>query len=626
MSYPPDDSLRIHYHDATQRSARIKVIGVGGGGNNAVNRMIEAKIEGVEFIAANTDVQALEGSNAPIKLQLGVKLTSGLGAGANPDIGRRAALEDSDKIIEALEGADMVFVTAGLGGGTGTGAAPVIASLASEMGALTVAVVTRPFAFEGKRRSMQAERGLQELLESVDTLIVIPNEKLLTVAQDAGFFESFRIADDILRQGVQGIADIITIPGIINRDFADVKTTMAGMGYSVMGTSVKSGQHRAREAAIEALASPLLEAGAIHGARGILINITGSSSLKLNEVNEASMIIQEAAHEDANIIFGAVLDERMGEEVKFTVIATGFRDDMPARRERMMAGSALPTAHLPPPPPRIMPRPPAEPRYVAPEPEEAQVEAIEIPVVAPPAPKPMFASEFAAPAPVQFAAEPIAPAPVIAEPVATAPVEAPYAPEPVAVPESVAPAPVAAAVFESPPRQSFPVSSYYEAARQQAWQDAPPRIVEEHYGRPTVVFEPAVAQETQQARAPEPTYDWNHGEETAVEELAAQAPVHTPVVVEHIPAAYKPIEVEQALEPVGERPIVQATPELVPVSASVFDDDFFRRPKPEPEAKTHHEEAHWPEAKVPTFGGYAAADPAAETDELDIPAFLRRNH
>ena len=340
----PDDALRIHYHDEIPQGAKIKVIGVGGGGNNAVNRMIAANVVGVEFIAANTDVQALQVSNAPVKLQLGVKLTSGLGAGANPDVGRRAALEDSDKIIEALEGADMVFVTAGLGGGTGTGAAPVIASLASEMGALTVAVVTRPFAFEGKRRMMQAERGMQELLESVDTVIVIPNEKLLAVAKDAGFFESFRIADDVLRQGVQGISDIITIPGVINRDFADVKTTMAGMGYAVMGTAVRSGKDRAVEAAMAAMASPLLEAGAIDGARGILINITGSSSLKLNEVNEASTIIQNAAHEDANIIFGAVQDESMGDEVKITVIATGFKQqEMPERRERMLAEATLPT-------------------------------------------------------------------------------------------------------------------------------------------------------------------------------------------------------------------------------------------------------------------------------------------
>ena len=249
--------MRIQFHDENVRGARIKVIGVGGGGGNAVNRMIQAGLEGVEFIAANTDVQALKLSQAPVKLQLGVRLTSGLGAGANPDVGRRAALEDSEKIIEALEGADMVFVTAGLGGGTGTGAAPVIASLASEMGILTVAVITRPFAFEGKRRLQQAERGLKELIESVDTMIVIPNEKLLAVAKDAGFFESFRIADDVLRQGVQGISDIITIPGIINRDFADVKTTMAGMGHAVMGTAVRSGENRAIEAAQAAMASPL---------------------------------------------------------------------------------------------------------------------------------------------------------------------------------------------------------------------------------------------------------------------------------------------------------------------------------------------------------------------------------
>jgi len=339
--------MRIQYHEETPRGAKIKVIGVGGGGGNAVNRMIQARMEGVEFIAANTDVQALKLSHAPVKLQLGVRLTSGLGAGANPDIGRRAALEDSEKIIEALEGADMVFVTAGLGGGTGTGAAPVIASLASEMGILTVAVITRPFGFEGKRRLQQAERGLSELLESVDTMIVIPNEKLLAVAKDAGFFESFRIADDVLRQGVQGISDIITIPGIINRDFADVKTTMAGMGYAVMGTAVRSGPNRAIEAAQAAMASPLLEAGAIDGARGILINITGSSSLKLTEVNEASSLIQSAAHEDANIIFGAVLDEKMGEEVKITVIATGFREQMPERRARMLNMEEAPVVSVP---------------------------------------------------------------------------------------------------------------------------------------------------------------------------------------------------------------------------------------------------------------------------------------
>jgi cell division protein FtsZ len=321
-----ENGLRISFNEEARNDARIKVIGVGGGGNNAVNRMIDSGMENIEFIVANTDLQALRMSRAATKIQLGVKLTNGLGAGANPEIGRKAALEDSDKIIEALEGADMIFVTAGLGGGTGTGAAPIIASLASEMGALTVAVVTKPFAFEGKRRMQQAERGISELMESVDTTIVIPNEKLLAVAENAGFFESFRIADDILRQGVQGISDIITIPGIINRDFADVKAIMAGMGYAVMGTATASGQNRTTEAAQRAIASPLLEAGAIDGARGILINITGSSSLKLAEVQQACTIIQGAAHDDANIIFGAVLDEKMKDTVKITVIATGFQE------------------------------------------------------------------------------------------------------------------------------------------------------------------------------------------------------------------------------------------------------------------------------------------------------------
>ncbi|MBX6359966.1 cell division protein FtsZ [Pseudacidobacterium ailaaui] len=384
----PSEEIRIHYHEQVPRGAKIKVIGVGGGGGNAVNRMIAARVEGVEFIVANTDAQALQLSHAPVKLQLGLKLTSGLGAGANPDVGRRAALEDSEKIIEALEGADMVFVTAGLGGGTGTGAAPVIASLASEMGALTVAVVTRPFGFEGKRRMLQAERGMEELLESVDTMIVIPNEKLLAVAKDAGFFESFRIADDVLRQGVQGISDIITIPGIINRDFADVKTTMAGMGYAVMGTAVRSGANRALEAAQAAISSPLLEAGAIDGAKGILINITGSSSLKLSEVNEASTLIQNAAHEDANIIFGAVLDENMGDEVKITVIATGFRQEMAERRERMLNVTlrepVAPRVH-------VETAQPSAPRFMSEEEEEPEVRqsvapAIPLSSVAPEAP------------------------------------------------------------------------------------------------------------------------------------------------------------------------------------------------------------------------------------------------
>jgi cell division protein FtsZ len=412
------DEIRIQYNDEIARGAKIKVIGVGGGGGNAVNRMIAAKLEGVEFIVANTDVQALQLSQAPVKLQLGVKLTSGLGAGANPDMGRRAALEDSEKIIEALEGADMVFVTAGLGGGTGTGAAPVIASLASEMGALTVAVVTRPFSFEGKRRMQQAERGMEELLEGVDTMIVIPNEKLLAVAKDAGFFESFRVADDVLLQGVQGISDIITIPGIINRDFADVKTTMSGMGYAVMGTAVRSGENRAIAAAQAAMASPLLEAGAIDGARGILINISGSSSLKLSEVNIASTLIQNAAHEDANIIFGAVLDEGMGDNVKITVIATGFRQDYLGRHKRAASDSMVPRVS-------VQGQPPAR-RFASEEQAEEELsplfESKKTPEHLPAAPK------EASPEPAPFALQPQpvlieeAPAPPPPPPARTPPV------------------------------------------------------------------------------------------------------------------------------------------------------------------------------------------------------------
>jgi cell division protein FtsZ len=373
--------IRIEFDEHPGNNAKIIVIGVGGGGSNAVNRMIDARVEGVQFVTANTDLQALQMSQAPVKIQLGVKLTNGLGAGANPEVGRKAALEDADKIIEALEGADMVFVTAGLGGGTGTGAAPIIASLASEMGALTVAVVTKPFGFEGKRRMHQAERGLAELIDSVDTTIVIPNEKLLAVAQNAGFFESFRVADDILRQGVQGISDIITIPGIINRDFADVKAIMAGMGYAVMGTATAKGERRATEAAQRAIASPLLESGAIDGARGILINVTGSSALKLAEVNEASTIIQSAAHEDANIIFGAVLNEQMKDELKITVIATGFKTDNPQKKERGVSAAATAISAARTTSNFVMSPPPA-PVMAAPAPAPAPVD------VAPPPPPP----------------------------------------------------------------------------------------------------------------------------------------------------------------------------------------------------------------------------------------------
>ncbi|HXR98066.1 MAG TPA: cell division protein FtsZ [Terriglobales bacterium] len=334
--------IRVSIEEDEISAARIKVIGVGGGGGNAVNRMISAGLDGVDYIVANTDNQALKLSQAPVKIQLGAKLTQGRGAGSDPEVGRQAALEDTEKILEVLDGADMVFVTSGLGGGTGTGAAPVIASLANELGALTVAVVTKPFQFEGKRRMAQAERGLRELAEAVDTVITIPNDRLLMVAQNAPFMESFRIADDILRQAVQGISDTITIPGIINRDFADVKTIMAGMGYAIMGTAVGTGPHRAVEAARAAIASPLLENTSIDGARGILINISGSSNLMLSEVNEASSVIQAAAHEDANIIFGAVLNEAMGDQVKITVIATGFRAEyIQKRREEPALARAV---------------------------------------------------------------------------------------------------------------------------------------------------------------------------------------------------------------------------------------------------------------------------------------------
>ncbi len=617
MANSTNDPIRIQYHEDIPHGARIKVIGVGGGGNNAVNRMIAAGVEGVEFISANTDVQALQVSNAPIKLQLGVKLTSGLGAGANPDVGRRAALEDSEKIIEALEGADMVFVTAGLGGGTGTGAAPVIASLASEMGALTVAVVTRPFAFEGKRRMTQAERGLQELLDAVDTLIVIPNEKLLAVAKDAGFFESFQIADDVLRQAVQGISDIITIPGVINRDFADVKTTMAGMGYAVMGTASRSGSNRATEAAMAAMASPLLEAGAIDGARGILINITGSSSLKLSEVNEASTIIQSAADEDANIIFGAVLDERLGDEVKITVIATGFREvearlaAQPAaqqvqsaqsnRRERMLADTTLPTMRHEEVPVRA--RVPAPPSPLAAGPVSSVRAAAE-----------RFAAAAPDPAPEVITAKvPDTPAPKYEAPVLAAPQPAPAIP----------------------------------ASEQPWWKSS---------------NSPVVA---------------NGSQATNGVRTTAESSAEARAIAEVRPASDTDIRTAGQIEP-----------ELRPVSPSIFDDDFFRSPIPKrsedrgpgmnggtgqnaapsifnsPVFHTSAPQAPATEAqpssgegydllprtprpsytvnriseadqrpssdfssRVPSFSVSASSQTeAADADELDIPAFLRRGH
>jgi cell division protein FtsZ len=321
---PGDGKLTVTMEDE-QPAARIKVVGVGGGGGNAVNRMIQAGIKGVEFLVANTDLQAMRHALAPVKLQIGGKLTKGLGAGANPEIGKQAALEDTDRILEALSGADMIFITTGMGGGTGTGAAPIIASLAAELGALTVAVVTKPFNFEGKRRRVQAEQGIRALRETVDTLITIPNERLLNFVERAtSLGDSFKIADDILRQAVQGISDLITVPGEINLDFADVKTIMHGMGMALMGTGVSSGEHRAVEAAQRAISSPLLEEASIEGAKGVLINVTGGSDMTLFEVHEAASIIQEAADEEANIIFGTVIDPRMKDEIKVTVIATGF--------------------------------------------------------------------------------------------------------------------------------------------------------------------------------------------------------------------------------------------------------------------------------------------------------------
>jgi cell division protein FtsZ len=323
-----------------QLGARIKVIGVGGGGGNAVNTMIAGKLTGVDFIVANTDAQALEANRATVKLQLGEEITKGLGAGANPEVGRRAAMEDEAKLREYLTGADMIFITAGMGGGTGTGGAPVIAKVAREVGALTVGVVTKPFVFEGKKRMRQADEGIQELKASVDTLIVIPNQRLLSIAaRTTTMLEAFHKADDILLQAVRGISDLIITPGLINLDFADVRTVMAEMGLALMGAATASGENRAVEAAQKAISSPLLEDISIHGARGLLINITGGADLGLHEVNEAATMIQEEAHDEANIIFGAVIDERMKDEIRVTVIATGFgeRDE---QRKPSLAGLA----------------------------------------------------------------------------------------------------------------------------------------------------------------------------------------------------------------------------------------------------------------------------------------------
>jgi cell division protein FtsZ len=369
------DDLKYEIADEVRNGTRIKVIGVGGGGCNAVARMVSEGMEGVQFYAMNTDLQALSACHVPNKLQLGAKMTGGLGAGANPEIGRQAALENTDLIVEMLQDADMVFVTAGLGGGTGTGAAPVIANLAKELGALTVAVVTKPFGFEGPRRMRLAEEGLGMLASAVDTVIAIPNDRLLAlVPRGTSFFESFKVADDLLRQAVQGISDIIITPGLINRDFSDIKATMVGMGYAMMGTAIGRGDKAAVEAARQAISCPLLEDSRIAGSRGILINITGSSHLGLHEVNEACSIIREAAGcDDVQINFGVILNESLADAVKITVIATGFQpENAPApERKRTTGDPVIRVQHrLPEPEPVPVPAPaPPPPTVVEPEPE-----------------------------------------------------------------------------------------------------------------------------------------------------------------------------------------------------------------------------------------------------------------
>jgi len=392
------DALKFAIQDESLLGTRIKVIGVGGGGSNAVARMMNEGLTGVEFHILNTDVQALNASPVPNKLAIGSKVTNGLGAGSDPSVGRQAALEDTERIIDVLEGADMVFVTAGLGGGTGTGAAPVVASLAKELNALTVAVVTKPFAFEGPRRTKQADRGLSEIGGTVDTVITVPNDRLLElVPRGTSFFEAFRIADDILRQAVQGISDIITTPGLINRDFSDIRSIMLGMGYAMMGTASASGENASIEAARQAISSPLMEEGGVKGARGVLINITGSSKLSLHDVNEACSLIRTATvNEDAQINFGVVMNEALKDTVKITVIATGFqRDTLPQLTRRATAG-IMAEPLMPEPVPAPAPPPPAPVL----EPVAAAAPVFEEPPPAPVPPPPAPEIEQAVPIPV----------------------------------------------------------------------------------------------------------------------------------------------------------------------------------------------------------------------------------
>ncbi|HEY2511586.1 MAG TPA: cell division protein FtsZ [Polyangiaceae bacterium] len=386
-------SFSIEFADETQEyQARIKVVGCGGSGGNAVNTMINFGLEGVEFIVVNTDAQALNSNAAPTKLNIGGNITKGLGAGADPERGRKAALEDVQRIKELIAGADMVFVTAGMGGGTGTGAAPVIAQLAREEGALTVGVVTKPFLFEGRQRSRRAELGLAQLSEHVDTLITIPNQKLLLLGdEDLSFIDAFRKADEVLFQAVKGISDLITQNGIVNVDFADVKTVMSSMGRALMGTGIAKGQNRARMAAEMAIASPLLDDISVDGATGVLINIVGGSDMKMKEIQEAASLVQEQAHEDANIIFGASIDETLGENVKVTVIATGFDAQERAAREEHAQYTRQTLSPL------TMSSPQAQPRSTY------------IPQAAPARPAP-------APAPVSHHHEPPQPAPATRRP------------------------------------------------------------------------------------------------------------------------------------------------------------------------------------------------------------------
>ena len=389
------DALKFAIQDEALLGTRIKVIGVGGGGSNAVTRMVNEGMSGVEFYALNTDNQALNACPVPNKLAIGPKITNGLGAGSDPSVGRQAALEDTERIIEILEGSDMVFVTAGLGGGTGTGAAPVVASLAKELNALTVAVVTKPFSFEGPRRMKQAERGLAELAATVDTVITIPNDRLLELAgPETSFYDAFRMADDVLRQAVQGIADIITTPGLINRDFSDIRAIMLGMGYAMMGTATASGPKAAVEAARQAISSALMEEGGVKGARGVLINITASNKLSLYEVNEACSLIRKATeNDDVQINFGVVMADGMEDKVKVTVIATGFeRENLPVINR---AGARTAASSEPP---RVaaaaaslaasvnVPVPPSEPPALPPEPAAAAApeEAPQDPAIEPP--------------------------------------------------------------------------------------------------------------------------------------------------------------------------------------------------------------------------------------------------